>query len=259
MKKLLPLVAATLSVGVLAGCSQPAETPGDIPEEPTVSGSVTVLAAASLTDVFDEIADNFRQQNPDVEIVLSYGGSSGLAEQIISGVPADVFASANERTMQLVTDENLTVDPVIFTTNTLEIAVPDGNPGGVTGLQDLAREELAIALCAPEVPCGTASQNLLDLAGVEASVDTFEQDVRAVLTKVSLDEVDASLVYRTDVIAAGDDVEGISVPEAAQVVNKYPITLLTDSASPDVAQVFIDYVLSQAGTQVLEDAGFTAP
>lgn len=256
MRRILPALAGIL---LLAGCTSAAPDPEDTTPVSTLEGTVTVLAAASLTDVFDDLAAQFMAANPDVEIVLSYGGSSALAEQIVSGSPADVFASANESTMKTVTDAGLIVEPVIFTTNVLELAVPAGNPGGVTGLADLANPGLTIALCDPAVPCGSAAEKLLAQEGVVASVDTLEEDVRAALTKVALGEVDAALVYRTDVIAAGDDVEGIELPEAASILNKYPISLLVDAPNAEAAQAFVDFVLSEVGRKALTDAGFGAP
>lgn len=252
-------LAGVAGILLLAGCTAPAPEPAETDETPALSGTVTVLAAASLTDVFDELAERFTAEHPGVEIVLSYGGSSALAEQIISGSRADVFASANESTMASVTEEGLTVEPVIFTTNVLELAVPAGNPGNVTGLADLADPGLTIALCDPVVPCGSAAERLLAQEGVAPSVDTLEEDVRAALTKVALGEVDAALVYRTDVIAAGDDVEGIEIPEAASVVNAYPISVLRDAPHPEAARAFFDFVLGEAGRAALTDAGFGAP
>lgn len=253
MRHAFPVALA--SVVVLAGCA--ASAPVGVGDE--LSGTVTVLAAASLRDVFDDLADRFRSDHPDVEIVLGYGGSSGLAEQIISGAPADVFAAANPATMSTVSDAGLAVEPVVFATNTLQIAVPRGNPGNVAGIADLARPELAIALCDPTVPCGAAAVEVLDRAGVTASVDTLEEDVRAALTKVALGEVDAALVYRTDVIAAGGEVEAVEVPEASEVVNVYAISPLTEARNPEAARAFLDLVLSATGRTVLERAGFGAP
>lgn len=253
----LALLATVTGAALLAGCTAPA--PDRAEDADTLSGTVTILAAASLADAFDDLAARFEADHPDADVVVSYGGSSALAEQIISGSPADVFASANEATMRTVTDEGRALDPVIFVTNTLELAVPAGNPGRVTGLADLADPGLTIALCDPAVPCGSAAVELLAAAGVTASVDTLEEDVTAAVTKVALGEVDAALVYRTDVIAAGDDVEGIEVPEAAGVVNAYPISRLADAPNPAVAQAFIDFVLSEVGMRVLRDAGFVAP
>lgn len=229
---------AAAVVLALAGCATP-------PAPGAPSDTVTVFAAASLTESFDEIAAAFEAANPDVDIVLNYGGSSGLAAQIAEGAPADVFAAAS--TTQL-------PDGTVFATNVLALAVPAGNLGDVTGLADLARPELAIALCAAEVPCGAASATLLEQAGITAAVDTFEQDVKAVLTKIELGEVDAGLVYVTDVRAAGAAVEGIALPEAEPVA--YPIAALSDSAA---ANAFVAFVLSDAGQAILREAGFGAP
>jgi molybdate transport system substrate-binding protein len=248
-------LAAVLGIALLAGCATPAPSPpGDRP-----AGTVTVLAAASLSGPLDEAAAAFETQHPGVDVVISYGGSSALAQQIVEGSPADVFFSANESTMATVTNEGLTIDPAVVLTNVLEIAVPTGNPGGVTGLDDFARPELVIALCDPVVPCGSAAAKLLGLAGVTPSVDTLEEDVKAALAKVALGEVDAALVYRTDVLAAGEAVEGIEVPEAAQVVNAYPVALLTAAPNPEAAQAFIDYLTSKEGVDVFTAAGFGTP
>lgn len=245
---------AAVGVVLLAGCTAPAvETPG------ALNGTVAVLAAASLTDALDEAAGAFMAAHPGVEIVIGYGGSSALAEQIVSGSPADVFFAANETTMQTVAGAGLAVDPEVLLENTLELVVPAGNPGDVDGLAGLADPELLVALCDPSVPCGSAATQLLEIAGVTASVDTYEEDVRAALAKVALGEVDAALVYRTDVIAAGDAVEGIVIPEAATVINRYPITLLSDAPNPAVAQEFIAYLRSAEGRGVFERAGFIAP
>ena len=161
--------------------------------------------------------------------------------------------------MQSDVDAGLAADPEVLDTNTLQIAVPAGNPAGITGLADFARPELTIALCDTAVPCGAAAQSLLDLAGVQSQPDTLEEDVRAALTKVSLGEADAALVYVTDVVAAGSAVEGIDVPEAQQVINNYPVALLAEAPNPDAGQAFIDYLRSDEARQVFEHAGFAAP
>jgi molybdate transport system substrate-binding protein len=220
---------------------------------------VTVFAAASLTDAFDAVAAEFEAEHPRVSVTMNYGGSSGLAAQIVEGAPADVFAAANESTMQTVVDAGTAADPAIFARNTLVLVVPAGNPGGVTGLTDLARPDLAVALCDPAVPCGSAAQALLDIAGVTPAADTLEQDVRAVLTRVELGEADAGLVYATDADAAGRAVEVIAVPEAQEVVNRYPIAVLAGAPNSDAARAFVEFVLSGAGQRLLADAGFMAP
>jgi molybdate transport system substrate-binding protein len=249
------VLAAT--VLMLTGCAaQPAATP--TPEPDPVA--LTVYAAASLTDSFADIATAFEKENPGTTVTFNFGGSSALATQIVAGSPGDVFASASPATMTTVTDASLTAsDPVVFVTNTLELVVPKGNPAGVTGLADLANPNLSIALCAAEVPCGAAAIKLLAQEGVTAAPDTLEQDVKAVLTKVELGEVDAALVYKTDVQSAVGKVDGIEVPGAEKVVNQYPIAALTSSENPKVAQAFVAFVLGKVGQAILAKAGFGAP
>ncbi|GLI26313.1 molybdate-binding protein [Agromyces rhizosphaerae] len=246
---------ALLTVGALGGCSgSGALTPGDLP-----AATITVFAAASLTESFEALAAEFEAAHPGVEVALSFGGSATLASQILEGAPADVFASADEATMRRVVDGGATAaDPQIFATNALTLAVPAGNPGGVTGLADLADPGLAIALCAPEVPCGATAVSVLDAAGVTAAPDTLEQDVKAVLTRLVLGEADAGLVYRTDVIAAGDAVEQIEAEGTDAAVNAYPIAPV-GAAETATAREFIAFVRSDAGQGVLADAGFGAP
>ena len=258
-RALVTLVGAGL---LLAGCSAPAATeptPARTAED-ALTGTVIVFAAASLTETFGTIADAFTQEHPDVRIAFNFGGSSGLATQIVEGAPVDVFAAASGTTMKTVTDAALTDGaPTVFVTNTLEIAVPAGNPGGVSGLEAFANPDLSIAICAVEVPCGAASKTVFDGAGIVAAPDTLEQDVKAVLTKVELGEVDAGLVYRTDVLAAGNEVEGIEFPGASTAVGKYPIAQLAASTNKDVAAAFVAYVLSPAGKQIRHRAGFGTP
>ena len=230
--------------------TRPAKEPG---------GTLTVFAAASLTDVFAELGDRLSADHPDLEVQFNFAGSPALATQIVQGAPADVFASANEEQMAVVSDAGLAADPVVFTSNGLQIAVPRGNPAGVTGLADFAREELALAVCAPEVPCGAAGEKLFAAAGVTAVPDTQEEDVRAALTKVELGEVDAALVYESDVASAGGSVEGVDVPEAEEAVNRYPIGALRDAPNPDAAAAFVGLVLSEEGQRALADAGFRRP
>ncbi|MFF2371440.1 molybdate ABC transporter substrate-binding protein [Agromyces sp. NPDC058110] len=265
------LAAAALTALALAGCATTGSggdadpsAPAEISASPDLAAAeVTVLAAASLTEAFDDLATQFEAANPSVEVTVSYGGSGALATQIIEGAPADVFASAAEPPMQQVVDAGLAEDPVVFATNTLELVVPAGNPAGVTGLDDLANADLRIALCDESVPCGAASAKLLANEGITAAPDTLESDVKAVLTKVSLGEVDAALVYRTDVQAAGDDVEGIEVEAAADVVNRYPIAAITaaeaDEAQAAAAAAFVEFVTGDPGRETLDSYGFGTP
>ncbi len=228
--------------------------------EGTVTGSITVLAAASLTDVFAEIGDAFEAAHPEASVTFSFGPSSGLVTQVTEGAPADVIATASTSVMdELVATDALDGAPVPFATNALEIAVPPGNLGRVVGLADLADDDLVVALCAPEVPCGTFARQALDRAGIEPSIDSNEQDVRALLTKVEAGEVDAGVVYRTDVVAAGDAVEGIEIPADEVVVASYPIAIPDQSDQVATARAFIDFVLAPEGQSLLARASFGPP
>lgn len=223
-----------------------------------LAGDLTIFAAASLGAAFDELAAQFEQQHPDVDVLpISYDGSSTLATQLIEGAPADVFASADEKNMQKVADEGLAVAPELFASNTLVIAVPAGNPGGVKTVEDLADPALTVVLCAPEVPCGAAAATLLADNGVTVAAASLEQNVTAVLTKVAAGEADAGLVYATDVIG-NDDVQAVAAAGSENVVNHYPVTVLTDASNPDAAAAFVAFVLSAEGQAVLEGLGFGA-
>ncbi|SDN28193.1 molybdate transport system substrate-binding protein [Geodermatophilus siccatus] len=260
MSRRAPVVTAL--VLLLAGCGGSADdgtatAPG--PSTAELGGTLTVFAAASLTDVFTDLGERFEADHPGLDVQFNFAGSSALAAQLTQGAPADVFASANEAQMTVVTDAGMADEPQVFAANVLQIAVPAGNPAGVTGLADLAREDLTIAVCAPQVPCGAAAEDVLTAAGVTAAPDTLEEDVRAALTKVELGEVDAALVYTTDVTAAGDAVEGVDVPEAERAVNDYPIAVLADAPNPGAADAFVELVRSGEGRQALADAGFRTP
>jgi len=228
-------------------------------QESTLEGDITVFAAASLTDAFDEVGAAFEKDNPDVEVEFNYGPSSGLREQILQGAPADVFASANTSNMDQVVEGGAAKDPQNFVTNQLQIAVPAGNEAGVTGLADFAQANLLIGLCAEDVPCGEFGREALANAGVTPSIDTNEADVRSLLTKVESGDLDAGIVYITDVKAAGDKVEGIDIPADDNVTATYPIAALTDSKHAEVAQAFVDFVLSDEGQAILADHGFGSP
>jgi molybdate transport system substrate-binding protein len=256
----LAAVIALAGCATGSGSATDASTPTDAAGSTAGSTStVTVFAAASLADAFDELAERFEAEHPLTAVVLSSGGSAALAQQIVQGAPADVFASAAEPPMQAVIDAGLASDAAILATNTLELVTPAGNPAGITGLDDLGRPELRVALCDVSVPCGAASATLLERQGVAASADTLESDVTAVLTKITLGEVDAALVYRTDVIRAGDAVEGIEVPGAASVVTRSRIAAMTDATDPAAAAAFVAFATGADGRAVLDAAGFGAP
>lgn len=272
MKNRLPharvaLAAAVLGgllAGALGGCtSTPAD--GNPQRDPITSdplhGDLTIYAAASLTASFDDLASRFEKEHPGVTVrPIDYDGSSTLATQLIEGAPADVFASADTATMRQVADHSL-IDggAKVFATNTLEIAVPPGNPAHVTGLADLANPRLRVLLCAPQVPCGAAARTLLTADGVHLTPASEEQNVTAVLTKVEAGEADAGLVYTTDVGAADGAVDAVPIPDADRAVNRYPIAVMKDAANPVAAVAFVDYVLSARGRTVLASYGFGAP
>ena len=260
-------IASTFAVLIgLAGCSAPSQAPAPSAPGATssdgagdLSGTLTIYAAASLTSAFDALAAAFTTANPGVEVdPIVYDGSSTLATQINEGADVDVFASADEKNMAAVAEQ--TSGPgQIFARNTLRIATPPDNPGKIATLADLAGPGLAVVLCAPEVPCGAASAKLLDAAGVSVTPASEEQNVKAVLTKVTAGEADAGLVYATDVAAAGDAVHAITPEGADQVVNSYPVAALTGAENKAAADAFVAYVLSAPGQEILAGFGFEGP
>ena len=245
-----------VAILILAACGG---SPPESVSSSTPSNTITVAAAASLTEAFTEIGKKFEATKPGTTVIFSFGSSATLATQIAEGAPVDVFAAANPATMKTVTDVGAAEPPTNFVSNVLQIAVPKGNPGRITGLKDFADKSKKIAICAPQVPCGTAAVKVFAAAKITPAPDTLEQDVKATLQKVSSNEVDAALVYRTDVIAARDAVEGLEFSQAQQAVNVYPIAVLKGSVSAAAAQQFVDYVLSADGQAVLRKAGFGKP
>ncbi|MER6620232.1 molybdate ABC transporter substrate-binding protein [Streptomyces sp. NPDC000931] len=225
-----------------------------------VTGTVTVFAAASLKESFTTLGERFEKEHPGTEVTFNFGGSDSLAAGIGSGAPADVFAAAGTETMKLVTDEGLTAgSPSTFVRNRLEIATAPGNPHAIDSLDDLTASGLKVVLCDETVPCGAAARTALSAGGVELEPVSYERDVRSALTKVRLKEADAALVYRTDVRAAGDKVEGVEFPESAEAVNDYPIARLENAPNPSAAKAFVALVKSAEGRKVLAEAGFLKP
>ncbi|MEU4391861.1 molybdate ABC transporter substrate-binding protein [Kribbella sp. NPDC023855] len=244
-------VAAVLAALTLVSCG------GNAPADPAgLSGTINVFAAASLTGTFTQLGKDFEAAHPGVKVVFNFAGSSALAQQINQGAPADVFASAAPKNMDQVKDKGA---PATFARNKLEIAVPKGNPAGVKGLTDFTDKNRKLALCAEQVPCGAAAKKVFEAAKLTPEPDSLEQDVKAALTKVTLGEVDAALVYKTDILAAKAKVDGIPFPEAEQAVNDYPITTLTTSKNPTTANAFVSFVLSPAAQKTLTTAGFETP
>ncbi|PZS18721.1 MAG: molybdate ABC transporter substrate-binding protein [Pseudonocardiales bacterium] len=226
---------------------------------PAVSGTVTVFAAASLTGTFKTLAKQFEAAHPGVSVKLNFGASSTLAQQIDQGAPADVFASASPKNMQQVIDAGGASASTNFVKNILEIAVPPSNPGHITALADLAKSGIKIALCQPQVPCGVVAARVFSNAKITVKPVTLEQDVKSTLTKVELNEVDAGMVYVTDVRAAGSKVKGIPIPANLNASTEYPIAALRKAGNSAGAQAFVAYVLSPAGQAVLTAAGFEQP
>ncbi|MGW2618775.1 molybdate ABC transporter substrate-binding protein [Streptomyces sp. NPDC001500] len=224
------------------------------------SGAVTVFAAASLKESFTTLGERFEKAHPGTKVTFSFGGSDSLAASIAGGAPADVFASASPRTMKIVTDAgDAAGKPADFVRNQLEIATLPGNPDKIASLADLTRSGLKVVLCDRTVPCGAAAQKALDAGKLTLEPVSYEQDVKAALTKVELKEADAAVVYKTDVHAADGKVEGVEFPESAEAVNAYPIVRLKDAGNADAADAFIALVRSAEGQKVLAEAGFLKP
>jgi molybdate transport system substrate-binding protein len=227
---------------------------------PKLSGTVTVFAAASLKESFTTLGKEFEKKHPGTKVTFNFAGSDALAASITGGAPADVFAAASPKTMAIVTDaENAAGAPATFVRNQLEIATLPGNPHQVSSLKDVTKPGLKVVLCDKEVPCGAAAQKALDASRLKLTPVSYEQDVKAALTKVELKEADAAVVYQTDVQAAGDKVEGVEFPESADAVNDYPIVQLKDAPNAGAAKAFIALVQSPEGQQVLTEAGFLKP
>jgi len=266
MKRLLGTVAAVAALALAAGCggnsgndagsgsgSSPSGTSGG------VTGTVTVFAAASLTESFTTLGKQFEAAHPGTTVKFNFGASSSLAENINQGAPADVFASASSKNMKQVVDAGGASDSKTFANNVMQIAVPPDNPANVAQVADLANPKIKVALCQPEVPCGTVAQEVFKKADVTVKPVTQGADVKAVLTTVQLGEVDAGMVYKTDVQAAGAKVKGIEIPADQNASTSYPIAALSKAPNAAGAAAFVDYVLSPDGEKVLEQAGFASP
>ncbi|WP_329533240.1 molybdate ABC transporter substrate-binding protein [Streptomyces sp. NBC_01450] len=227
---------------------------------PKLSGTVTVFAAASLKESFTTLGKEFEKANPGTKVTFNFAGSDALAASITGGAPADVFAAASPKTMAIVTDKkDAATTPATFVRNQLEIATLPGNPDKVASLKDLTKSGLKVVLCDKTVPCGAAAQKALDASKLKLTPVSYEQDVKSALTKVELKEADAAVVYKTDVKAAGDKVEGVEFPESAKAINDYPIALLKDAPNAEAAKAFIALVQSAEGQKVLTVAGFLQP
>ncbi|MGE5595490.1 MAG: molybdate ABC transporter substrate-binding protein [Hyphomicrobiales bacterium] len=255
---LSPTPAATTAASSLTSTADP------------VKGEVVVFAASSLTDAFNDLGNAFEAEYPGTKVTYNFASSSALATQINEGAPADVFASADLAQMKVVTDAGNAGEAKQFATNRPVVVVPkSGSP--VAAFEDLAKSGVRLVLAAPEVPIGRYARDILANASasggispdfsdrVLANLESNEANVRAVLTKVQLGEADAGIVYSTDAAVAGDDVRVIDVPEAFNVIARYPIAAVTDSENPSGAAAFVAFVLSDGGQAVLKKYGFGSP
>lgn len=273
----VPLAAGALAVAALAaavlalaGCAATSPAGGSTTAASAsssspaggghVTGTVTVFAAASLTKTFTRLGTAFEEAHPGTTVTFSFAGSSDLVSQLTAGAPADVFASADEATMGKARAAKVTSgDPADFATNVLAIAVPPGNPAHVTSWADLAKPGVKAVVCAPQVPCGAATATVEAETGVALRPVSQESSVTDVLGKVIAGEADAGVVYATDVKGAGSAVEAVPFPEAADVVNTYPIVEVAQGSNPAGGAAFVAFVLGAEGRKVLAAAGFGAP
>ena len=254
------VIAAALAAVAAAGCSSSGSGgSSSSPSAGPAGGTITVFAAASLTESFTTLGKQFETAHPGDTVKFSFGPSSGLAEQITSGAPADVFASAAPANMDQVVKAGDASNPQDFAKNTAEVATPPNNPGNVSSVNDLAKKSVKVALCQPQVPCGVVATDVFKNAGITVKPVTLQPDVKSVLTQVETGNVDAGMVYVTDVKAAGSKVKGVPIPASDNASTTYPIATIKGSKHTSEAQAFMNYVLSSAGQQVLAAAGFEKP
>ena len=271
MRRITTTVTAAAMAGTtafaLAACSSSSSPPGAASTpgatapaaSPSLSGSITVFAASSLKEAFTTIGNQFEAAHPGVKVTFSFGASSTLATQIINGAPADVFASASPKNMQQIVTAGDASSSVNFVKNVMEVAVPPSNPAHITSVNDLAKSSVKVALCQPQVPCGEVAAKVFANAKITVKPVTLQPDVKSVLTQVELGNVDAGVVYVTDVSSAGAKVMGVSIPDAVNASTEYPIAPVSKSSNPSVAQAFVAYVLSSAGQAVLTADKFEKP
>jgi molybdate transport system substrate-binding protein len=253
-------VFCALLLALISGCGSSDKAPASSSTTASASAKIIVFAAASLKKTFTDIGEQFKTDNPGASVEFSFAGSSDLVTQLTQGAPADVFASADTKNMDKAAQAGLLAgDPVNFASNTLTIAVAPGNPKKIASFKDLTQQGLNVVVCAPQVPCGSATQKVEQATGVTLNPVSEESSVTDVLNKVTTGEADAGIVYVTDAIGAGDKVAAVAFPEAAGAVNTYPIAALKGSKNPELARKFVDLVTSEAGQKLLNTAGFAKP
>lgn len=259
MRKLWYLLVALFLVAC-GGTQNTGTTTGE-----ALTGDLMVFAAASLNDAFNEIGSEFTAQNPGATVTFNFGGSSQLATQLLEGAQADVFASANERQMQVVVEggEIAPDAPQRFASNRLAVIVPANNPAGITALEDLDQPGILLVLALPGVPARQYTDDIVANLGPDfsgafyANLVSEEENVRRVVTKIALGEADAGLVYTSDVTPdVANRVRQISIPDEQNVVALYPIAPLANAPQPELAEAFIQFVLSDAGQEILARWGF---
>ena len=256
----LPALFCVLSLALISGCGASNQAPASSSTTASAGAKIIVAAAASLKKSFTDIGEQFKTENPGASVEFSFAGSSDLVTQLTQGAPADVFASADTKNMDKAAQAGLLAgDPVNFASNTLTIAVAPANPKKIASFKDLTQPGLNVVVCAPQVPCGSATQKVEKATGVKLNPVSEESSVSDVLNKVTTGQADAGLVYVTDAIGAGDKVASVALPEAAGAVNTYPIAVLKESKNPQLARKFVDLVTGASGQKVLSAAGFTKP
>jgi molybdate transport system substrate-binding protein len=244
---------------LVAACGSTSPGAAVATPSPKLSGSLTVFAAASLTEAFTDDKNRLTTANPGLSVTYSFAGSQQLVAQIQSGAPADVVATADATNMQKLVAANLVETPKDFARNLLEIVVAPGNPRGVKGLTDLARADLKVVLEDPSVPAGKYGRQALDRQGVKISPVSLELDVKSELQKVETGEADAGIVYVTDVKSAGTRATGVAIPAEQNVVATYPVAVVKATANHALAQVFVDQLISGTGQDALKARGFLSP
>lgn len=259
MRRLAPLLAFGVALSTLTACGSD-EPSSDVGTEGAsdVRGTITVLAAASLTDAFTDLAADFEHRYPGTHVELSFAGTPALVAQIEQGAPADVFAAADEESMDGLVETGLADEPLVFASNRMEIVLQRGNPEGVFRISDLARPGLVVVLCDAGVPCGRLADEVLDRAGVTVAAASREQNARSTLAKVELGEADAAIVYASDAHTS-HQVLGLIIPDDLNATTSYPIAVIHDAPNVSAARAFAEFVGSSDARPRLERAGFLEP
>jgi molybdate transport system substrate-binding protein len=259
----LAVLTVLTLIAAACGSSTSTSTPGggaaSSSSSSKLNGSITVFAAASLTEAFKDAEKTLEQNNPGFTATYSFAGSQQLAANIKNGAPADVIATADMQTMQTLVTAGLVETPQTFTRNQLEIAVAKGNPKGIKGLADLANPAISVVLADPSVPAGKFAAQTLQKAGVSVTPKSYELDVKSTLQKVESGDADAAIVYTTDVSSAADKVDGVVIPDSQNVIAVYPIAVVNATQNHAAAAGFVREAVSGDVQKALQKRGFKAP